>query len=79
MKERKTKKERFETVAAKRVDKIITFIRLLRKCSNKTSYEFNSDQIEFMFNEMERELEETKSYFLKEPKKDKFSFDKMKK
>ena len=65
-------------VAAKRVDKIITFIRLLRKCSNKINYEFTQDQVAFMFKEIEQELDETKNHFLQEPKKSKFTFDKMK-
>ncbi|MCY4161141.1 MAG: hypothetical protein OXE77_04675 [Flavobacteriaceae bacterium] len=75
---RKNPEERFKTVASYRVSRIITFIRLLRKCSMAPSYKYTNEQAQYMFQEIEKELNKTKEYFLEsnnENKPKEFSFD----
>ncbi len=54
------KRERFEKVASKRVQKTMDFIRLLGNCANKNNYEYTEKDVELMFREISRELKETK-------------------
>ncbi|MBU1013937.1 MAG: hypothetical protein KKG99_13120 [Bacteroidetes bacterium] len=44
----KTKRERFETVAAKRVQRVIEDLELLAKCANKNNYEYNRNDVQKM-------------------------------
>ena len=57
---RSKKRERFEKVASKRVQKIIDFIKLLGNCSNKNNYEYTEQDVDLMFKEINRTLKETK-------------------
>jgi hypothetical protein len=59
------KRERFEKVASKRVQKIIDFIKLLGNCSNKNNYEYTEKDVELMFREINRVLKETKVLYEK--------------
>jgi hypothetical protein len=62
---RSKKRERFEKVASKRVQKIIDFMRLLGNCSNKNNYEYSEKDVELMFREINRVLKETKVLYEK--------------
>lgn len=55
-----TKRQRFEKVASKRVQKIIDFMRLLGNCANKNNYDYTEKDVELMFREINRVLKETK-------------------
>jgi hypothetical protein len=54
------KRQRFEKVASKRVQKIIDSIRLLGNCSNKNNYEYTDKDVELMFREINKALKESK-------------------
>lgn len=62
---RSKKRERFEKVASKRVQKIIDFMKLLGNCSNKNNYEYTEKDVELMFREINRVLKETKVLYEK--------------
>ena len=46
------RRERFEKVAAKRVDKILDTLKLLGNCSNPNNYEYTEKDVELMFSEI---------------------------
>lgn len=59
------KRERFVKVAEKRVQKIIGLILHLQECSSRKRYEYDLDDVNYMFDEMTKALNKTKSIFLK--------------
>jgi len=63
MKNMKTKRERFETVAAKRVQKLIVDLESLSKCANKNSYEFNEDDVVKMITTIKKKLKSVEDIF----------------
>jgi hypothetical protein len=79
MKQRpKTKRERFETVASKRVQTILDKLETLSKCSNTNNYEYSDTDVRKMFRAIKEKLRDVESMFL--PKSNKkgntFSFNK---
>ena len=52
----KSKRERFETIAANRVHKAIVLLDSLSKCSNKYNYEYNKADVDKMFRELKNAL-----------------------
>lgn len=60
------KRERFEKVASKRVQKVIDTLTLISNCSNTNNYEYEERDVELMFREMNRALKEAKILFDKE-------------
>lgn len=66
------KKQRFERLAAIRTNKILEKIRVLGNCSNRGLYEYNDEQINMIFNAINRELKIARSKFSKSGEK-KFS------
>ena len=54
----KSKRERFEIVASKRVQKIIDSLDILGNCSNKNNYEYNENDIQKMFKVIKEKLKE---------------------
>lgn len=59
------KKANFKRIAENRVNKIIDMIGLLGNLSNSSFYEYTDEQIEFIFNAIENELEKQKQKFVK--------------
>ena len=55
--------DRFKRVAAKRTNDIIHKIRLLGNCSNRSSYNYDEDQINKIFSVLDRELKAAKARF----------------
>jgi hypothetical protein len=41
----KSKAERFQQVATKRVNRVLKDLRLLRKCANRASYEYTQEEV----------------------------------
>lgn len=73
-----TRRERFTKVASTRVQKIIDTLILLQNCSNKNNYEYSSEDVDKMFNEISKALRDTKSVYLRELNKGRkkgFNFD----
>jgi len=59
----KSKRERFETIAANRVHKAIVLLDSLSKCSNKYNYEYNKADVDKMFRELKNALDKCEKSF----------------
>lgn len=55
--------DRFKRVAAKRTNDIIHKIRLLGNCSNRSSYNYDEQQVNRIFSAIEQELKAAKARF----------------
>jgi hypothetical protein len=74
-----SKRERFEKVATARVQKIINMLSLLQNCANTNNYEYDHEDVELMFNEINRAVKDARSaYFTAKNKETKkyFTFNK---
>jgi hypothetical protein len=71
----KTKRERFETIAAKRVQKIINDLESLSKCSNKNNYEYNVNDIQKMMSVIKKKTRNVEELFFSKLSRDKQSFE----
>ena len=60
------KRARFTKVASTRVTKVINYLNLLQNCSNRNNYEYDQEDVEFMFVEIQKALRESKNAFLNE-------------
>lgn len=58
-----TREGRFKRIAAKRTNDIIQKLRLLGNCSNRSSYDYDEQQVSKIFLTIEQELKEAKSRF----------------
>ena len=70
MKKEKSPRERFKEIAPKRVNKVISAMISLQKCSNKYSYEYNEDEVKKMIQALKEKFEELKKSFEKGVKKE---------
>ena len=73
------KRERFEKVASNRVQRIIDTLELLKNCSNRSNYDYTSDDVELMFHSIGKAMREAKAAFateLESTEKRGFSFKK---
>jgi hypothetical protein len=72
----KTRRERFESIAANRVQKVLDSIYTLEKCSNKNNYEYNEEDVNKMIGVIRFTVKELEESFKKNfnNKKNKFSF-----
>lgn len=57
------KRKRFTKVAGNRVQKIIDYLKLLQNCSNRRNYEYDEEDVNHMFEEINRMLKETKNVY----------------
>jgi len=57
------RRERFVRIAEARTNKVIEMIRLLGNCSNKSAYEYSSDEVRKIFSTIEKELRSAKAKF----------------
>ncbi len=62
-KTRKTKRERFLTVAQDRTNKVLRAVQLLRKCSNQQSYEYSDAEAKEIFEAVGSELKACEESF----------------
>jgi len=62
--EQEGRHERFKRIASKRTNEILEKIRILGNCSNKSSYEYTEEEVNKIFNEIEKQLKFTKAKFL---------------
>lgn len=61
-----TKRQRFEKVAGKRVQKILDTLQLLKNCSNRNNYEFTEADVELMFSEISKALKDSRAAYTNE-------------
>lgn len=66
------KKQNFKRIAESRTNKIINMIHLLGNLSNTSFYEYSDEQIEAVFDAIQKELDETRKTFEKEKGKKKW-------
>ncbi len=64
------KRERFERVASKRVEKILHYLDLLGNCANRSNYEYTKEDVNKMFREIQNHLNFIKKKFEIELNKD---------
>ncbi|MDH5203603.1 MAG: hypothetical protein OEW69_10165 [Nitrospirota bacterium] len=62
--EQEGRHERFKRIASKRTNDILEKIRILGNCANKSSYEYTEEEVNKIFNEIEKQLKFTKTKFL---------------
>lgn len=67
-----TRHGRFKRLALKRTNDILNKVRILGNLSNKSSYDYNDDEIDKIFKAIEEQVKTTKARF--RPKKKKFKF-----
>lgn len=63
--EKETKRDKFVRLAEARTNKIIDMIQLLGNCSNLSTYEYTSQDVDKIFSAIESELREAKKKFAK--------------
>ena len=59
----KIKRENFVRLAENRTNKILDMIRLLGNLSNTSNYSYTKEDVEKIFNTLEKELTDTKRKF----------------
>lgn len=59
----KQKRENFVRLAEARTNKILEMVRLLGNLSNTSNYSYTKQDVEKIFNTLEKELAETKKRF----------------
>jgi hypothetical protein len=71
------RRERFETVAARRTQRILDFLDSLSNCSNKNNYEYTDADVKKMFSSIREKVKNTEAAFgnaLNRSEKNKFKF-----
>jgi PP-loop superfamily ATP-utilizing enzyme len=57
------KRERFKRLAEYRTNQVLKRIKVLSNCANKSAYEYTEDEINRIFNEIEKSVKEAKNKF----------------
>lgn len=70
-----TKRENFKRIATNRVNKIIDLISKLQNLSNSSFYEYTDDQINQIFDAIQKELNKQKKEFENDSKRGKKRFE----
>ena len=71
----KSKRERFEEIASNRVNKLVSVMQSLQKCSNTYNYEYTEEDVKKMMGVIKNQFDEMKSAFGKGLKSnEKFKF-----
>jgi ubiquinone/menaquinone biosynthesis C-methylase UbiE len=65
----KTKEGRFKCLAEYRTNEVLKRIRILGNCSNRSFYSYTQEEIEKIFQEIEKSLQKTKAKFTFSKKK----------
>ena len=78
--EESSKRKRFTKVATNRVQKIINYLDLLQNCSNRNNYEYDEEDVNHMFDEINKAIRDAKAVYTNELNKTtgkgSFSFNK---
>jgi len=69
-----TRNDRFKRVAAKRINDILNKIRILGNCSNKSAYDYSDEEVNKIFNTIDRSLKEARAKFIVSRKNNDFKF-----
>ena len=57
------KREKFRRLASRRTNNILKAIKILGNCSNKSTYNYTTEEVNKIFSEIDAQLKETKSSF----------------
>ena len=60
---KETKNDRFKRIAGKRTNDVLDKIRLLGNCSNRSTYEYSKDEVNKIFNEIDKHIKIAKLKF----------------
>ena len=74
MENKEDRKERFLRIATNRTNEVLEKLRILGNCYNKSSYDYNEEDINNIFSAINKAIKETKSRFIIKKKKKKFTF-----
>lgn len=77
MSKKSLRRDRFESVAARRTQKILDLLDILGNCSNKSNYEYTDEDIRKMFSAIENKTKNIKASFgnaINREEKNKFKF-----
>ncbi len=66
MSNNESKREKFVKLAENRTNKILDTLKLLGNLSNTNAYEYSQKDVDKIFREIQRQLEETKKRFNKQ-------------
>ena len=57
------KRKRFERLGVYRTNEVLKRLKVLGNCSNRSAYDYNEEEINRIFSEIERRLREVKAKF----------------
>lgn len=57
------KRERFKRLAEYRTNEVLKKLKVLGNCANRSAYEYNEEEVNKIFVEVERKVRETKAKF----------------
>lgn len=60
---KETRSERFKRVATKRTNDILNKIRILGNCANKSGYDYTPEEVNKIFNTLEKSLKDVRGKF----------------
>lgn len=69
------KKDRFKSVASRRVQKVLDDIESLSKCANKNTYEYTDEDVKKMMNAISNQVNLLKASFSANSKSGKQTFE----
>lgn len=58
-----TKEEKFKRLSAQRIQKAAKYIQALGNLANKSSYDYTKEDVEKVFNYLQKQLDDTKAKF----------------
>lgn len=77
MSKKSLRRERFESVAARRTQKLLDLLDIIGNCANKSNYEYTDEDVRKMFTAIENKTKNTKALFgnaISKEEKNKFKF-----
>jgi len=57
------KRERFKKLAVYRTNEVLKKIKVLSNCANRSAYEYTEEEVNKIFNEIEKSLKSAKAKF----------------
>lgn len=66
------KRERFKRLATSRTNEVLKRLKVLGNCANRSAYEYGEEEVNRIFNEIERRVREVKARFHFAKKQERF-------
>jgi hypothetical protein len=61
--EKSLRRQRFESVAARRVQRVLELLDVLGNCANSSNYEYTEEDVRKMFSALESKLKTTRALY----------------